>query len=241
MASKVNFANAFRQVGQVGGQAPGAPRLKRLSSLDGGRLVSTMKSSVDPSLEQRRNSLDSRERAVAERRASRQGTPASGNSIPHAHAEMVVQKATVLAKDYFRARGIDTSPKWRRTPQSYLLPSDWSSPRARLAGQTLTRDRLGNGHEMQAPQQVAAPSQGKDVQRHTAKALRDLQDELANTAQLFDGTVRGDVARLIGPVVALVRKECGPDEALRIASLGIQDVRSAPAKLLVQSRTHRLI
>jgi len=161
VANKVNFANAFRHVAQVGGQAPSAPRLERLHSREEGRTALTLRSGVDPSLEQRRNSLDSRERAVAERRSSRQGTP--------------------------------------------------------------------------------APSQGKDVQRHTARALRDLQDELASTAQLFDGSQRGDAARRIGAAVERVRKECGPDEALRIASQGIQAVRSAPAKLVGPPRTHRLI
>ena len=211
VASKVNFASAFRHVNQVDGQAPGAPRLVRLHSREEGRPISTLASGIDPSLEQRRGSLDSRERAIAERRYSQQGVHASGTSIPPEHANMVVQKATVLAKDYLRARGMDTSPGTVR-----------------------------------APQPDAAPSQGKDVQRHTTKALRDLQDELANTAQLFDGSVRGDAARRIGTVVALVRKECGPDEALRIASKGIHAVRSASAKLVVEnphapSRTHRLI
>ncbi|HMH68463.1 MAG TPA: hypothetical protein VK519_11120 [Pinirhizobacter sp.] len=211
VASKVHFAKAFQHVDQVSGHAPGKPLLVRLHSHEEGRTALTMELGVDPSLEQRRNSLDGRERAVAERRSSQPGVPASGTSIPPEHADMVVQKATVLAKDYLRARGMGASPGW-----------------------------------VQASQQVAAPSQGNDVQRHTAKALRDLQDELATTAQLFDGSVRGNAARRIGADVARVRRECGPDEALRIASQGIHAVRSAPAKLVVENhyappRTHRLI
>lgn len=200
VASKVNFANALRQVGQVGGHAPGAPRLVRLDSHEEGRLALTLKSGVDPSLEQRRNSLDSRERVVSHRRSSQQGARASGPPSPPDHAEMVVQKATVLAKDYLRARGMDASPGW-----------------------------------VQKSQRVAAPSQGKDVERHTVKVLRGLQDELANTAVLFDGTARGDAARRIGAAVARVRKECGPEEALRIASQGIEAVRSASARFDVKN------
>ena len=145
------------------------------------------------------------------RLSTRQSTSAPDKSMPSERADMVVQKATVLAKDYLRAKERDASSGW-----------------------------------VQASQHVAAPSQGKDVQRHTAKALRNLQDELANTAQLFDGSARGDVARRIGAAVERVRKECGPDEALRIASQGIDAVRLASTKLATDkyyasSRTHRLI
>ncbi|WP_250626652.1 hypothetical protein [Pinirhizobacter soli] len=324
VASKVNFASAFRQVGQVGGQAPGALRLMRLDSHEEGRAAFTMKSGVDPSLEQRRNSLDSRERVVTERRSSRQGY-VSSNSIPHDHAEMVVQKATVLAKDYLASRetagtnslptsvaGLcaaelqkswlhdhfsqhrDVSPevlpaepvsanlvmgshpgKWatfvkalRRifvsspdTPIEKLrLPgngalrvgsgSNWCAASARStslssSGSVSVLDDVENAAALelapQAWQPGVASSQGKDVQRHTVKALRDLQNELASTGQLFDGSPRGEAARRVGAAVARVRKECGPDKALRIASQGIQAVRSAPAKLLEPSRTHRLI
>jgi hypothetical protein len=129
-ASKTSFTNALRCVDQVGGRVPGAPRLVRLHSHEEGRSTYTLESGVDPEFRQRQNSLA--ERAIARRSTSLQDRHALDKSMPPDHKDMVVQKATVLAKDYLRARATDAEPNWVTVGSRRVS----SLPRARLAGQT---------------------------------------------------------------------------------------------------------
>lgn len=271
VADKANFANSVRHVCQVGGQVPigrhvpAAPRLVRLESHEEGRAALTMKSGNDPSLSRRLISL---ERAAARRPSSQQGTPTSDTSKPSDNANMFVQKAAVLAKDYLRTAERDTTPGWVRAAESWQWPSAASPLRV---GQTLRRvpvadsspssmtspsatwkhrtgivlkcrdlfsglgHRIDNNHSERASRQGDAPSFGKDVERHTAKALRRLQDELGSTAQIFDGSRRGEEARRLGEDVGRALAETGRHDALRVASQGIRAVRSASAELVVES------
>jgi hypothetical protein len=103
VASKANFPGVFRHAEQVGGDAPGTPRLVRLHSHEEGRAASTFKAGIDPSLAHRKASLS--ERAADRWRSSPKGVHATGSTTPPGHRDMVVQKATVLAKDYLRATG----------------------------------------------------------------------------------------------------------------------------------------
>lgn len=266
VTSKANLANAFRRVDQVGGQAPGMPRLVRLHSHEEGRATLTFESGVDARFRQRQDSLA--ERAVARRPSSPQDGHASGNSMPPDHTNMVVQKATVLAEDYLRARATDAEPNWVTVGSRQV--SSW--PRARLIGQTSPRvsavdfslssmaetspsasqkhstglirafrgfiigvkPQVSGGHTAQASQQGAAPSPGKDVQRHIADALRSLRGELASMVHLYGGSQRGAAARRLGNDVARALQENGREEALRIASQGIEAVRLASAKFIVK-------
>jgi len=129
-ASKTSFTNALRCVDQVGGRVRGAPRLVRLHSQEEGRSTYTLESGVDPEFRQRQNSLA--ERAIARRSLSLQDRPALDKSMPPDHTDMVVQKATVLAKDYLRARATDAEPNWVTVGSRRVS----SLPQARLAGKT---------------------------------------------------------------------------------------------------------
>jgi hypothetical protein len=101
VATQSNIPDAFRDVRHADGQAPGTPRLVRLRSHEEGRAASTFKAGIDPSLAHRHASLS--ERAADRWRRSPKDVHASDNPTPPGHRDMVVQKATVLAKDYLRA------------------------------------------------------------------------------------------------------------------------------------------
>lgn len=120
---------------------------------------------------------------------------ATGSSTPPGHRDMVVQKATVLAKDYLRATG---------------------------------KGALSSS----ASRQDIAPSCGKEARRHIREALRNLQSELTTTMYLFEGSQKGHAAFCLREQDARELDKHGPDQALRIASKGILDVRLASAKLI---------
>lgn len=232
VANKANFTNAFRHVDQVGGHAPGAPRLVRLHSHEEGRADSTFESGVDPRFRQRQDSLA--ERAVARRPSSLH------DAAPH---WVTVGSRQISSLPRARLAG-QTSPSASvvvssRSSMAETSPS--ASPKHSTGFIGAFRDfiinvmpQVGGGHTAQASQQGAAPSPGKDVQRHTADALRSLRGELASMVHLYGGSQRGAAARRLGNDVARALQENGREEALRIASQGIGAVRLASAKFIVK-------
>jgi|GEM_PF-5076922 len=264
-ASSVRHVYQVGGQAPIGGHVSGAPRLMRLDSHEEGRAALTMKSGDDPSLSRRLNSLErAAVRRTSSQQGtpiSNTSEPSdSANMFVQKTSALAKYYPRTAERDTTlgRMRAAE-SRQWpsaassfrageilHRVSAAHSSPFSMASPSMPPkypTGIVLTLrnffsglgQRTDSSHSEWTSRQGDAPSFGKDVERHTAKALRRLQGELGSTALIFDGSRRGEEARRLGDDVARALVETGRHDALRVASQGIRAVRSASAELVVES------